>query len=361
MPLTIFRRQESGNWYIRGTVAGRRVYQSARTDDRALADAQRIRIERKILERASYGREATTTFAEAALTYLETGGEGRFLKKILEYFGPDTLLADIDNAAVSRAARALYPKAAPSTINRQLVTPISAVYKLASEDGLCPPRVFRRRKGDRARLRWLTPEEAERMIVALTTDHPLRRHALRPFAFFLGSGARPIDGIRLQVQTFYPATGEAFIPRSKNGEGRMVRLPRRALDLMLQRPLPQRGPLLTTPKGKGYVARQNGGGQFKSAFDRARRAAGLEDDVTPYTLRHTWATWFYAQTRDFGALMDQGGWKKADMANRYRKIAPEDLASRLHAHGWDFTRTDFATGATEEQVVRALETRLNTP
>ncbi|MFQ6549665.1 hypothetical protein AADZ90_017065 [Aestuariibius sp. 2305UL40-4] len=46
-----------------------------------------------------------------------------------------------------------------------------------------------------------------------------------------------------------------------------MRLPRRALDLMLQRPLPKRGPLLTTPKGKGYVSRQNGGGQFKSAFD----------------------------------------------------------------------------------------------
>lgn len=62
----------------------------------------------------------------------------------------------------------------------------------------------------------------------------------------------------------------------------------------------------------------------------------MGDDVTPHVLRHTWATWFYAQTRDFGTLTDQGGWSKADMANRYRKLAPDDLSERLLKHGWDF-------------------------
>ena len=60
-------------------------------------------------------------------------------------------------------------------------------------------------------------------------------------------------------------------------------------------------------------------------------------------MRHTWATWFYAQTRDFGALLDQGGWAKADMANRYRKIAPDDLTDRLLAMGWNFSVRDGHT------------------
>ena len=54
-------------------------------------------------------------------------------------------------------------------------------------------------------------------------------------------------------------------------------------------------------------------------------------------LRHTWATWYYAQTRDFGGLMDLGGWRKADMANRYRKMAPASLVQDLLEAGWDFT------------------------
>jgi hypothetical protein len=41
--------------------------------------------------------------------------------------------------------------------------------------------------------------------------------------------------------------------------------------------------------------------------------------------------------------MDLGGWDKADTANRYRKIAPDDLGARLLAHGWDF-RTPWQIG-----------------
>ena len=80
----------------------------------------------------------------------------------------------------------------------------------------------------------------------------------------------------------------------------------------------------------------NGGGQIQSAFATARARAGLGPDVTPHILRHTWATWFYAQTRDFGRMLDLGGWRTTSTAERYRKIAPADLAARLDRAGWDF-------------------------
>lgn len=60
--------------------------------------------------------------------------------------------------------------------------------------------------------------------------------------------------------------------------------------------------------------------------------------MTPHTLRHTWATWHYAMNRDTLELMQLGGWRRPDMALRYAKLAPADLADRLFAHGWDFTR-----------------------
>ena len=57
-------------------------------------------------------------------------------------------------------------------------------------------------------------------------------------------------------------------------------------------------PAFLTPDGQPYVARENGGGQMAGAFNKIRDAAGLGEDVVPYTLRytlrHTWATWFYA-------------------------------------------------------------------
>ncbi|MDW4550859.1 site-specific integrase [Defluviimonas sp. D31] len=339
MGLTIFRRGGKGNWILRGTVAGARIYESTGTDQRRLADAKRIRRETELLERATLGRKATVTFAEAALAYLETGGEGRYLSRILEHFGPAKLLAEVDAEAVNAAARALYPEAAPATITRQLITPISAVVNMAAEDGLCAPRRFRRRGTGLARLDWITPEEAERLIAEIRAHVP---HILRPVAILLGGGARTGEALTLERGDLYEATGEAFLAKTKNGEARMIRFPGRALAMILEGGLPEAGRICRTPKGRAYVVTGAHGGQIKGALERAVAAAGLDPRrVTPHVLRHTWATWYYAATRDFGALMDLGGWKSAVMANRYRKIAPEDLGARLVAHGWHFDRAEF--------------------
>jgi hypothetical protein len=61
MPLRLLRRGEV--WYVRGTVAGRSVYESTRIGDRKSAEIYRARREAEIIERAAFGRSPTTTFA----------------------------------------------------------------------------------------------------------------------------------------------------------------------------------------------------------------------------------------------------------------------------------------------------------
>ncbi|MCA0851216.1 tyrosine-type recombinase/integrase [Salipiger thiooxidans] len=347
MPLKKYRRSPGGNYYLRGTVAGRSIHESTGTRDAARADAIRIRREAELLDRHAYGKAATLTFTEAALTYMQSGGEARYLGPILRHFGPDKLLSEIDNAEILKAEAALYPNAAAATVQRQLITPISAVVNMAAEDGLTSPRKFKRRKGDRIRTRWLTPEEAERLIEAAAELHP---HIVPAIGIMLGGGTRAGEALTLEMRHFYPATGEAWIKEAKNGEPRMIRLPSRALDMVRSRPLPDAGVICLTPKGKPYVVGAGSGGQIAAAFGDAVEQAGLDrKEVTPHVLRHTWATWFYAQTHDFGGLLDFGGWKKADMAQRYRKIAPADLADRLRAHGWNFSQLGPMAGASEQK------------
>ncbi|MFG6535535.1 tyrosine-type recombinase/integrase [Sulfitobacter sp. 1A16787] len=344
-----FRRTKGKNYYIRGTVAGCNIYESTGTSNAAQAEQYRLRREREIITRHTQGRAATLTFAEAALAYLESGGESRFLAPLLHHFGPDTLAADIDNAAANSAAAALYPDAAPGTINRQVITPLSAVLHYIADDTGTPARRLRRRKGDKARLRWITPEEAERLLDCAAP------HLLPVLGFLLGGGCRTSEALQITPQLYYPRTGEAYLPETKNGHPRMIQLPPRARDLVQSRPWAEVGPICRTPKGAAYVIRENGGGQVSGAFRKACTAAGLGADVTPHTLRHTWATWFYAQTKDFGRLLDLGGWQKADMAMRYRKAAPADLGARLWAHGWDFSQDAQAPqgqGAQRFRVVR---------
>ena len=330
MPLTIKKRGEV--YYARGTIAGQRVYESTGCRRRADAQAGAARYERQIRDRHTLGAAATLTFWEAAQDYMDTGGEARFLRPIILYFGPDKLAADIDNAALNAAARA--------TVNRQLIGPVRAVRNQAAEDGKLPLRRFRNRKVSNARTRWLTPGEAE-ALVAAAADH------LRPvLVTLLGTGARVSELLGAQVPHFHADTGEIFLEDTKNDHPRMLRMPARSRDAILAAGIPVQGALFRRPGTKSLpYALGEGQAPIKKSFRSACVAAGLGPEVTPHVLRHTWATWYYAATRDFGGLLDLGGWRQPSMAMRYRKIAPDNLAADLATHGWDFTRLGSAMPA----------------
>jgi integrase len=331
MPLKIFRRagSKSKTYYMRGTVAGHSVYKSTGLVARADAAAFANRYERQILERHALGEKATLTFAEAALDYMETGGEARFLPPILEHFGPDTRVADLDNRQLAEAAQAIYPAGSNATINRQLIKPVSAIVNRAAENGRADPKKFHTLPVPRSRRDWLDPAEFDAILAAAAP------HAKPILMFLIGSGCRATEALSLEARNWHPATGEAWIAEAKNGWPRMVQLPQRARDHLVDYGLPVRGRVFLTPKGDPYVIRKNGGGQIKTALDNAVDLAGIGRRVTPHLLRHTWAVWFHAQTRSYGDLLDLGGWRSS-AAEIYRKAAPSDLARRLEAHGWDF-------------------------
>jgi integrase len=281
-----------------------------------------------------------TPFWKAAKGYVDSGGEARFLPMLIAYFGEHTMIENIGEAEITEAGLAIYPRRAPDTIRRQVRVPISAVTRWAKGER-------RRPSTDRKRVRWLKPEEAEALIeaaAALTLPRfgtrVIEHYTLAKIAFLLGTGCRTGECFAANLTDWNPASKRQWIPALERGAGktsnsaRWVRLPSRSVGLFGE--LPKKGRMFRTPYGKEIVLRENGGGQMQASFNKARDAAGLGADVTPHVLRHTWATWFYAQTKDYGALMDLGGWGDADMANRYRKLAPDDLSQRLLDHGWDF-------------------------
>lgn len=333
-----------GVWTVEFSVNGQRVRRRLGIRDRSLKALARKAAEK--LYRDTWDRHLAppepvktgTPFYRAADGYQKAGGETRYLPRIIAHFGPDTMVEDIDEAMILAAELELYPHASPETRRRQVRVPISAVIRWSRGER-------RQKRADRPRTRWLAPEEAERLIEAaakltLPRHSTPERRTLAKIAFLLGTGCRPAECFVAEVQHFNRATRQWWIPGEHVGAGktegatRWVRLPERAVDLIGV--LPEVGRAFLTPYGVPIVVTGESGGQMAESFNRAREAAGLGPDVVPYTLRHTWATWFYAQTRDFGGLMDLGGWLKADTANRYRKLAPDDLADRLLAHGWDF-------------------------
>ena len=91
----------------------------------------------RLWRQSIYGTDFVSTFEDAALSYLEAGGEGRFLPPLIRYF-KGTLLAGVKPGHIRDAARKLYPKGSPATQHRQGVTPAVAVINHAHDKGWCP-------------------------------------------------------------------------------------------------------------------------------------------------------------------------------------------------------------------------------
>lgn len=130
--------QRGGRWYAHGTINGERIRKSLGTRDRNYAIEICAQFEARLRKRAVYGEAAVRTFEEAAVKYLELGGDGRFLPRILHYF-KGRAIGQIKPGEVRDAAVTLFPNATPATRNRQAITPTRAVINAAAELGWCQP------------------------------------------------------------------------------------------------------------------------------------------------------------------------------------------------------------------------------
>jgi integrase len=322
MPLKLKRRPGRPHWYIHGTIRGISVRESTGVADHKAAEAIRARREWEIIQRSVFGAEATATFVGAAVSYLEAGGERTYLKPIIARIG-SLALAKVDQAVIDATALALYPDAAPATRNRQVYTPIAAVLNHAARRKLCSRIIVERPSQPEGRVRWITFEEAERLIVACA-EH------VRPLVMFLlGTGARLSEALYLDWRELDLARAHVSFLDTKNGKARGVPLhPRLVGELRKLRH--KQGRVFRTNRGLAYAEKDDGGGQIKTAFRGACRRAGIID-FSPHDCRHTWATWHYAANRDIAALMALGGWKSERMVLRYAHVNVAQLAPSITA------------------------------
>ena len=329
MSLELCHRKYTSNWVARGTVRGIRFEKSTGTTDQKAAEEIKAKWEYELLTESIHGRRATATFASAALSYLQNGsGSKRFLDEPTKLFGT-TPLAQINQDVIDRGARKVYPKASPATLNRQFYTPVSAVMTHAAEQGWCSKLLLRRPKIPKeSEARWLTLEEADRLIAACS-DH------MRPLMVLLFyTGARCGEALWLDWRNVNFALGLVTFPKTKNGKPRSVPLCARLTAELAN--LPHRdGEVFRRPDGLPYERPRDdddedtsAGSRIKTAFKGACRRAGITN-FHPHDCRHTWATWHYQANRDLGALRELGGWKSVKMVMRYAHVNVGELAHTI--------------------------------
>jgi integrase len=332
--LKLKRRQGSEFWQVAGTIGGERFRRSTETADKDLADELRVKWEREAQEKRVNGDKIIITFESAVAMYLDVKGDhgGRFLAPVLDHFGI-TPIHTITSADIMGAAANIYPGRAPATINRQLIAPASAVINNALDMHHLPAIRYKRLPEPPGRKLWLTPEIAEKVITACA-DYPMMQAYV---LFLLGTGARRRESLKATVRDFHLGSREVAFYETKTDDPRLVPYPERTAAALRAIDLSD---LTQTPfrdeRGRAPIwnARDRTA-IYESAF--AKRMTDLNlDGVSWHTLRHTWATWWYASNLDLLRLMMLGGWERSETAQRYAKMAPADLPDQLSAFGWDF-------------------------
>lgn len=201
-----------------------------------------------------------------------------------------------------------------ATINRYLAT-LRSLLRMARDEWQWLDSVPKVRllPGEVERDRWLTREEADRLIAAC----PPHLAVIVRFALATGCRAREIldlewDQVDLQRQT-------AWINQTKNGTPRGVPLNHDAV-AVLREQVGKHPQYCFTFRGKPIK-----GNISSTAWFAALRKARLAD-FRFHDIRHTWASWHRQAGTSCDELKELGGWKTRSMVDRYAKFATEHLA-----------------------------------
>ena len=275
---------KSPYWQVRGTVAGRLIHKSTGTADRDKAKKFRRKLEAETYDIIALGEAPPVTFADAAIVYVNKGGETKYLKRISRYFG-DTPLREIGQVQIDRCAQELYPNAKASTINRSLISPYITVVRAAIHAEL-PGAVLRpivRRKetkpivtpADDAHISKLLPHCSEGLAALIT--------------LMTYTGLRTGEALRIKPEDC--RDGYIAVGTTKNGEPRMVPAPENWS-------FPAHGFGFTTTQGVGRALR------------KASKAASIEYRDGHELGRHGFAARWLRAGHSIKGLKEAGGWKK---------------------------------------------------
>ena len=333
MPLKLVRRDGSPYWYLRGTVRGKPVFESTGTDIEEAAEAVRIRKEGELLDISIHGKRTVATFLEAAVSYLEAGGEARFLgafderthrwSGLIGHFD-QRRLSSIGQADLDAAAKKLLPKASPETRNRQVYTPFIAVWKHAEIRQLCEVRRWQRPKMTaKPRDRWCTRAEVERMIASAAW------HIGPLVTFLVYTGARMSEALFLDWRDVDLEAGwVVFRETKRKDEDRGVPLhplAHEALETIKGR----EGRVFRTQFGVPYYdTGKLAGGQVKTAWAGMCRRAEVAD-VTPHTMRHTFSTWLTVAGVSERIRDELMGHSSTETGRRYAHVPREELVAAV--------------------------------
>ena len=173
----------------------------------------------------------------------------------------------------------------------------------------------------------LTGEEQRRLLMQPNAAAPTGLRNLCMMQVMLDAGLRSVELLNLRVRDIEWMAGKLTVKEGKGNKDRVLWLNEDALDRLREwrerRPAPSEY-LFTTLHGKPVMSNY-----YRKTVKRYARKAGIPKDVHPHTLRHTFATDLYRETKDIRLVQTALGHADVSTTMIYTHIVDEDLEDAM--------------------------------
>lgn len=328
--MALFKRKDSSRWWVKFTAPnGREVRRSTGTTDKRQAQEFEASLRTKLWRVENLGERPRRSWQEAVLRFVgEQDGQPslpvqkmhlRSLDKWLRGRMLDEIWRDVlDNVAQARKAEGV----SPATVNRMLEVARSVLRRAAREwEWIDKAPHIRMLPVSKKRIRWLTHEDAERLLTHL----PEHLADMARFTLAAGPRERNVAGLEWSQVDLVRRVAWIHPDQSKTKKAYAIPLNDEAVTV-IRKQIGRHQVRVFTYRGQP-VARCNNHG-----WRTALRKAGI-NDFRWHDLRHTWASWHVQAGTPLHVLMELGGWSSLDMVMCYAHLSAGHLAEHAENFG----------------------------
>ena len=318
----LYKRPKSSYWWCEFTAPnGRRVRRSTQTVDKQQAQEFADNLKVYYWRLAKLGEKPRHTWKEAAVKWFKETtrqSKGDVLNQIkwLDPYLGEFNLDEITRDTIDQITEAkLKTGVKPATVNR-LLEIVRVILNTACKEWEWIDHVPRVRmlKTRNARIRWITQEEANRLLGFLPA------HLRAMAAFSLATGLRRNNVTQLEWSQVDLNRHVAWIHGDQSKSGRPIGVPLNSDAMEVLREQFGKHPVYCFTYRGNPVKQVN-----TKAWRGALKKAGIAD-FRWHDLRHTWASWHVQNGTPVHVLQELGGWSDIKMVQRYAHLASEHLA-----------------------------------
>jgi len=249
---------------------------------------------------------------------------------LLRHFGERTLQELGPRQIEEFIAQRLDAGTSRATTNRYRAV-LSKIYNCAIAWGYYggenPVRAVKRFPESPGRVRFLSAEEAGKLI-----EHA-PRHLCPVVVSALHTGGRLSEILGLRWDDVDLERGVLYFDQRNTKSGKQREVP---VDIDLRAVLQERRRVRAIGgDARDFVFTRHGKRlrDVRTAFEKARRRAGLGADVTFHTLRHTFASWYAINGGDLYRLQKYLGHSTIALTQRYAHLSPEYIKAGAQYFG----------------------------